>query len=97
MINPTDFFSQEDYEAALQEATAPLATPSDARWEYACNAGAADRERQWILTPWDTWERNPHYRGPEQRHPESDPEDELAEPTPYQPWAPSDDGDDIPF
>lgn len=47
------------------------ATPSEARAEYAANAGAEDRGHQWVLTPWDTWERNPHYHGPEQVHPES--------------------------
>lgn len=72
MVNPTDFYSQEDYEAACEER---WATPSEARAEYAANAGAMDPDRQWILTPWDTWERNPHYHGPEQRHPEDDPED----------------------
>jgi hypothetical protein len=40
--------------------------------EYARNAGAEDRERAWILTPWDTWEPNPYYQGPPVRHPEDD-------------------------
>ncbi len=25
---------------------------------------------QWILSGWDTWELNPYYHGPNQRHPE---------------------------
>jgi hypothetical protein len=45
--------------------------------EYARNAGAERPEQAWILTPWDTWEPNPHYRGPAVRHPEDDrPEEE---------------------
>lgn len=40
--------------------------------EYAFAHGAMDPEAPWILTPMDTWERNPHYRGPPARHPEDD-------------------------
>jgi hypothetical protein len=32
--------------------------------------GMEQQDRQWILTGWDTWERNPFYRGEEQQHPE---------------------------
>lgn len=71
-VNPLDFHSSEDYEAACDEASRGPATPSEARAEYAANAGAEQPDRQWILTPWDTWERNPRYSGPEQRHPEDD-------------------------
>lgn len=49
-----------------------IATPSTARAEYALNAGAMQPDVAWISTPWDTWERNPHYTGPEVRHPEAD-------------------------
>jgi hypothetical protein len=31
--------------------------------EYAANAGGDRPEQAWILTPWDTWERNPAYSG----------------------------------
>ena len=34
--------------------------------------GAEMPERQWILSGWDTWERNPYYHGEEQQHPEDD-------------------------
>lgn len=34
--------------------------------------GAENPDRQWILSSWDTWERNPFYLGPEQLHPEDD-------------------------
>jgi hypothetical protein len=75
MVNPTDFYSEEAYEEALADARAPLATPADAVREYAANAGAMQPDREWILTPYDSWERNPCYSGPPQRHPEEDPED----------------------
>lgn len=40
--------------------------------QYAWIYGQEERnlDRQWILSPYDTWERNPHYRGPDQGHPE---------------------------
>ena len=31
--------------------------------EYAANVGGERPEQAWILTPWDTWERNPAYSG----------------------------------
>lgn len=54
-----------------------LATVTEACREYARNAGMDDPDRAWILTPWDSWERNPFYRGPAVRHPEDydDPEE----------------------
>ena len=48
-----------------------LATPSDACREYARNAGHDHPESPWILTPWDTWERNPAYQGPAVPHPDT--------------------------
>lgn len=38
--------------------------------EYAYNAGAEQPDLAWINTPLDTWEPNPHYRGPTVPHPE---------------------------
>jgi len=38
--------------------------------EWASQYGSAHTDQQWLLSDWDTWERNPHYVGPEQRHPE---------------------------
>lgn len=49
-----------------------VATYSEAMSEYARNAGVDDPEREWILTPWDTWHRNPTYTGPRGPHPEDD-------------------------
>lgn len=45
-----------------------LANEQDACREYAANCGS---DRAWVLTPFDTWEPNPHYRGPRVPHPES--------------------------
>jgi hypothetical protein len=48
-----------------------LATKTDACREWAWNVGEDARyaDSQWILTDYDTWERNPHYHGPAQEHP----------------------------
>ena len=53
-----------------------LATMSEACKEFACNAGMDNPGDAWILTPWDSWERNPFYSGPPVRHPEDDSDDE---------------------
>jgi len=34
--------------------------------------GFENQNKQWILTSWDSWEKNPHYNGPDQQHPEDD-------------------------
>ena len=47
-----------------------LATYSDAMREYAMNVGAEQADRAWILTDYDVWVANPHYRGAPQPHPE---------------------------
>lgn len=49
-----------------------LATEADAIREWAWNVGYEDcyKDSQWILSNYDTWERNPHYTGPAQTHPE---------------------------
>lgn len=38
--------------------------------EWAWVVGAEVPDRQWLLSDYDSWERNPHYRGPDQGHPE---------------------------
>lgn len=40
--------------------------------------GMENPDKQWILSDWDTWERNPFYQGPEQQHPEDN--------TPHEEW-----------
>lgn len=47
-----------------------LATPAEACREYAYNVGRDCPDVAWICTDFDTWERNPFYRGPEVSHPE---------------------------
>jgi hypothetical protein len=37
-----------------------------------------DPEREWIITPWDIWMKNPFYTGKPGRHPEAD--DDWEEP-----------------
>lgn len=84
----------------------PLATTSDAVREWAWNVGAYPDNigRQWLLSDYDSWERNPHYTGPNQGHPEDpdDGEDEAPDDsmpianTCYPAGVPDDD-DDIPF
>ena len=38
--------------------------------EWVWTVGQDRAEQQWVLSDYDTWERNPHYRGPDQGHPE---------------------------
>jgi len=54
-----------------------FATETDACREYARNVGRENPDRAWIGTHYDTWERNPFYVGPPQRHPEDDSDEEL--------------------
>ena len=46
--------------------------------EWAWNVGQDAQDQQWLLSNYDTWERNPHYNGPDQGHPE-DYRDEVEE------------------
>lgn len=49
-----------------------LATEAEACREFARNIGEEFPERAWLLTSFDTWERNPAYTGPAVPHPEAD-------------------------
>jgi hypothetical protein len=51
----------------------------DAVAEFTRNVGREQPDREWILSQYDTWERNPFYSGPPGRHPNED-EDERGEP-----------------
>lgn len=55
----------------------PLATHSDAFGEFARNAGMHEPDRAWLLTDWDVWVQNPHYRGPTVKHPEDGQDDDA--------------------
>lgn len=69
MIRATDFYTAEDYYAALEER---VASPAEAMAEYADNVGIDRPDMAWILTDYDVWMANPHYCGPAVRHPEDD-------------------------
>lgn len=58
-----------------------LATEQDAVREWVWNVGYEDcyKDQQWICSNYDTWERNPHYHGPEQQHPYEAEEYDFAE------------------
>ena len=66
------YYSYEQYEERLesdrQDSLSQGEWMSEALNQYAAMHGTPDR--QWVLSPFDTWERNPCYRGPEQTHPE---------------------------
>jgi len=40
--------------------------------QWAWNVGSDRPTEQWLLSDYDTWERNPHYVGPDLGHPEFD-------------------------
>ena len=64
---------EDEKQAALQnEALTEGELYSASMREYAGNVGSENTEQAWILTPFDTWERNPYYNGPPVRHPEDD-------------------------
>ncbi len=63
----------------------PLATPTDACREFATNCEAPSNVA-WICTPFDTWERNPRYRGPAVCSPDFN--DEEGNPTPEYVFSP---------
>lgn len=56
-----------------------LATETEACCEFARNVGIDDPDREWILTPFDSWVRNPAYTGKPGRHPEDDNYDDVEE------------------
>jgi hypothetical protein len=47
-----------------------IANEVQAMREYAWHVGAERPDRQWLLTDYDVWVKNPHYCGPDQGHPE---------------------------
>jgi hypothetical protein len=40
--------------------------------EWVWIVGQDRSDQQWILSSYDTWERNPHYTGADQPHPEDE-------------------------
>ena len=65
-------YHEERNDALAQEAMNDGEYMSAAFRQYAGAHGADHAESAWVLTPFDTWERNPHYAGPPQPHPEDD-------------------------
>ncbi len=64
---------EEERAAALeQDSMSNEAWMGAALEQYGAVYGAEAPDRAWILTPYDTWEPNPYYRGPPARHPEED-------------------------
>lgn len=71
---------QREYDDAMaQEHMTQGEYMSEALAQYARAHGEAEPEREWILSPYDTWHRNPFYRGPRGRHPEDDFDEEEFE------------------
>lgn len=60
MFDDYEYFDEYDHAPTTQELVR----------EWASQYGSAHTDQQWLLSDWDTWERNPHYVGPEQAHPE---------------------------
>lgn len=64
--SPCDYMSQAEY-------------MGEALREFAANHGERNQDAEWILSPFDTWLRNPFYTGKPGRHPEDDHYDEDEE------------------
>ncbi len=62
-FTPSDYMSNAEYMA-------------EAFFQYASVYGEERQDEEWISSPYDTWEKNPHYRGLPGRHPEEDYDDE---------------------
>ena len=52
---------------------------AEALHQYADVYGLEDVDREWILSPFDSWMKNPHYTGTPGRHPEEDWDEEDEE------------------
>ena len=77
---------EREREAALwQDGMSEGEYLSEAVRQYAYAYGEEEPEKPWILSPFDTWERNPHYVGPPVPHPEDYDYDEH-QPTEMEEW-----------
>ena len=61
-----------DLDWELEQQQLPPATTGQAISEWARNCGSDPHRigKQWLLTDYDTFVRNPHYTGPAQPHPD---------------------------
>ena len=76
-------------------------TFNELMYDWASGAGAGQPDQCWLLSPYDTILRNPHYSGPALPHPD-DYEGEALQPSaPTAPSGPApaaaEGGDDAPF
>ncbi len=83
-----------DHEVHPDDAFPHMATEQEAAREEAQNVGMDHPERPWILTQFDSWERNPAYQGPPTDHPEFEAYEMMAD-TPT--TVDNDRDDEIPF
>jgi hypothetical protein len=63
-------YSREREDALAQDAMTQGEYNSTAISQYSSAHGADSQDCAWILSPFDSWERNPFYSGPAQPHPE---------------------------
>lgn len=47
-----------------------LANMQEAVREWVWIVGKDNPDQQWLLSNYNTWEKNPYYRGPIEKHPE---------------------------
>lgn len=69
-INRVDLKKIAEYNLFYSNGENKMSWMSEAVNQWTCVYGAEKSENAWILSPYDTWERNPCYRGPAQPHPE---------------------------
>ncbi len=65
-----DEYEREREDALAQDAMSDGEYYSAAVKQYSYAYGEETPEKPWILSPLDTWERNPFYCGPPVPHPE---------------------------
>lgn len=63
-------YSREYYDDMMYESMTQGQYMGEAVREHARNVGAQREDVEWILTPFDTWERNPYYTGEPTPHPD---------------------------
>lgn len=59
-----------EWEWSQPDQDTRLASMAEAADEYVVHMGRHNPDREWILSQYDTWHRNPAYRGPAGPHPE---------------------------
>ena len=67
-----DDYEREKADALAMESLSEGEYMSRAFSDFAQLNGAVEPEREWLLSDYDVWVRNPHYRGEPGAHPEDD-------------------------